>query len=274
MMNTLTMHASILLFLPVLSQAMTSLPTTITSLHTTFSSKISDAACMATCLDTIPLADCYTVCQILQTANTTSICQDNTLCSPGCQVACQVDRENREQGEVVRFRYFHRESCQLEWSLGEETKTNVVFLVAGLDRGGVWHTVSSNLTTHTLGLDRRLGSSYPTIAVIAVGSRGVLDILQLNIPSYQDCGDDDDDDDAVVTDDLVIVISLGGVVTILVTILIIILCTDVGKKSSKDRKRNTRHLDKLIENREQVRGSVVKHTKLDKVDTVYEYVLV
>ena len=86
-----------------------------------------------------------------------------------------------------RFDSFHRIPCQLTWRIRTLTNKNVVFIVTGQDQGGMWHFVVGNLTSSKLELDAGFGAKYPTLAEIAVDSENVLDILRVNLPSYEEC---------------------------------------------------------------------------------------
>ena len=199
-------------------------------LHLLLSPQISDAKCLAECLSIQNLAkrtECYQTCKIVQQNTGSPLCQFPHLCSPGWQVACQGDGDLSRDSNVdqSRFEYFHRSNCQLSWRINTQTNKNVVFILAGQDQGGMWHLVQGNMTSSKLEMVPGFGAKYPSVAVIAVDSRRVLDTLTVNLPRYEECRVEEENSASVVVvgDDLIIVIILCVLVIILFVILLAVI---------------------------------------------------
>ena len=140
------------------------------------------------------------------------------------------------------FTFFSRHNCQLQWKVEEKTTRNVVFVLAGKDQGGMWHLVKGNITGHNLEVSSRFGVEYPTVALIAVGHQGALDILMMNIPSFQKCVNDDfSSTNSYKTTDLLIVIILCCIVLSLSVVLLWILCS-----WKKDQRRPQTEMEKSL----------------------------
>ena len=166
-----------------------------------------------------------------------------------------------------RFDSFHRIPCQLTWRIRTLTNKNVVFIVTGQDQGGMWHFVAGNLTSSKLELEPGFGAKYPTLAVIAVDSENVLDILRVNLPRYEECVREEDTVVDVLGDDLIIVIILSVVVVALFIILLTIICCNKSE-AHMGRKSNTENLDRIIatkQRQEVERFSAIKSSKLTPI---------
>jgi hypothetical protein len=224
------------------------------------------------------MTQCYQVCKIVQQNPTTDMCRFTHLSSGGrgCTVACQEDLQPGDVVDMSRFEYFYRSSCQLTWRIKSQTNKNVVFIIAGQDQGGMWHFVAGNLTSSKLDMAAGFGTKYPTVAVIAVDSQMVLDILMVNLPRYQECVREEHSVVTVPGDDLIIVIVLSVVVVTLFIILLAIVCC---KKYEQDggRRSHTENLDTLIaaKHKQQLeRVSGIKSTKLSQDNYISETVIV
>ena len=148
---------------------------------------ISDAQCVARCaaLPSRPSQEqCYQVCKFRQKHPDTELCRLPHLCVDlGCQVACH----DQEAGQVL-IDSFNRRGCHLSWSVSSEEHTNVVFLLAGRDHAGdMWSLIQGNLTEPSFELSSEFGRKYHTVAIVAVSSFKVEDVLKVKVPKQLDC---------------------------------------------------------------------------------------
>ena len=58
---------------------------------------------------------------------------------------------------------------------------NVVFVVAGLDQGGMWHLVFDNLIMNSLTMSSNGGTKYTKLEIIAVGEGDDVDRVKVNM---------------------------------------------------------------------------------------------
>ena len=62
-----------------------------------------------------------------------------------------------------------------------EMNQNVVFVVAGLDHGGMWHLVFDDLMVSSLALSSHTVTKYAKLEVIAVGEGNDVNKIQINL---------------------------------------------------------------------------------------------
>ena len=140
-----------------------------TNLSVLLRSPISDGQCLAQCIS-VPSSPYQ------------------TQCYEDCKLARQEwPVTDLHVDDQARFESFSLQSCQLTWAVSTQRRENVVFILAGQDQGGMWHLVEGNMTTNRMDMASSFGAKYPTVAVIAVNSQQVLDILRLNLPTFQEC---------------------------------------------------------------------------------------
>ena len=94
-------------------------------------------------------------------------------------MACEKPEENLS---LPQFDYFSASTCEVHWKIGSQTEQNVVFVVAGLDLGGMWHLVFDDLMTNKLSLRSHFGTKYTKLEVLAVGEGGVVDKIMVSLP--------------------------------------------------------------------------------------------
>ena len=189
---------------------------------------ISDSVCWARCQD-LPSPpsqeQCYQVCKFRQKHPDTDLCRLPHLCVDlGCQVACHDDHQ---PGQVL-IDSFTRRGCRLSWSISSRQHTNVVFVLAGRDHAGdMWSLIQANLTEPSLELSSEFGMKYHTVAIVAVSSSQVEDVLKVKIPKQLDCpaglGGEQTLVAGISDSDLMIVIVLSLLVTVLLLVLSVIL---------------------------------------------------
>ena len=218
---------SLLLSLTTLS---TLLQCSLTSpLISLLAAPISDSVCWARCQDlpSLPSQEqCYQVCKFRQKHPNTDLCRLPHLCVDlGCQVACN---EDHQAGQVL-INSFTRRGCQLSWSISSGEHTNVVFVLAGRDHAGdMWSLIQANLTEPSLELSSEFGRKFHTVAIVAVSSSKVEDVLKVKVPKHLDCpaplGGDQTLVAGISDSDLITVIVLSVLVTLLALLLSAILC--------------------------------------------------
>ena len=160
-----------------------------------------------------------------------------------CYEDCKQVRQKRPTADLhvddqARFESFSLQSCHLTWAVSTQRRENVVFILAGQDQGGRWHLVEGNMTTNRLDMAPSFGAKYPTVAVIAVNSQQVLDILRLNLPTFQECGNEEKifHSNNVLRNDLIIIIILAVFVLILFIILLLIVCWNTSSPHITNRR--------------------------------------
>ena len=228
-----------------------------TSLPLLLQDSISDAACLSQCQGVITTSQdrCFTSCKESQ--------QDLPM------LTVQSD------GEEL-FNYFSLDSCQLAWSVQTQTSQNVVFVVSGQDQGGMWHLLAGNITANTWDISHRFGAKYPTVAIIAVNSYTVLDILKINIPPFQDCKHQEEDIKTIPGDVIIVIILAVIVLVLFIILLFIIICTRSSCKTREIPERDVEKkvvFDKTNKNRGRTLKFSSENTYVDCA-TVYEDVLV
>ena len=252
---------------------------------------ISDAMCVAKCSE-VPThtskAQCYQVCKFRQTHPKTDLCRVPDLCVDfGCQVGCQ-DHDGAEQAV---FDGFSRNKCQLSWSLSE-TESRVVFVLAGQDHEERWSLLSGhkvdvgntvaghqvntgssatgNMTGTSFYMSSAFGLKHHTIAVIAVSSAQVLDVLLVKIPLYQECPEEKTDDiitktivNGIEDSEFITVICLSLLVLCLFLVLVCVLSCHKKKRPASD------SLSHLTSKHRQT----VMRSKIDGKTKIYQDVL-
>ena len=113
--------------------------------------------------------------------------EERTLCFQ----ICKLVKENPETDirkfpknghiPVPKFESFSASKCEISWTMDSEMKHNVVFVVAGLDFGGMWHLVFDELLMHRLTLSSHRVTKYTLLEVIAVGEGGEVDKVNISL---------------------------------------------------------------------------------------------
>ena len=209
------------------------LPTTMTSqLLDLLHSPLSDAQCVARCL-VLPTQSsqdqCYQVCKFRQKHPDTDLCRLPQLCVDlGCQVACHEDHEASQS----LIDSFSRRGCELSWTVSSEEDSpfsNVVFVLAGRDQAGnMWSLIKGNLTEPTFQMTEEFGAKYHTVAIVAVSSQSVRDVLKVKVPKDLNCSAKSEGQKTIVSgiedSDLIAVICLSLLVSCLLLLLSALLC--------------------------------------------------
>ena len=158
-------------------------PTKSQSVETLLHSALSSAQCQAKCLSNPFLLmpedqeDCLTICSIVQTNPSTSLCRYPTLCTGGCKAACQ--HPPKTDTSLVSL---VQQDCHLVWQLADqEDNQNVVFVVAGRDQGGMWNLMFNKLTERAVVLSEEMTAKFIDVTVLAVDSQGVVDKASVTI---------------------------------------------------------------------------------------------
>ena len=105
-------------------------------------SQIDNAKCFSKCLNGKTVEErtlCFEICKLVQENPETDICKFPKLCTGACKTACE-----KQNVPSTKFASFSASKCEVKWSMDSEVRQNVVFVVAGLDLGGMWHLVFHN----------------------------------------------------------------------------------------------------------------------------------
>ena len=149
-----------------------------------FKSNIKDARCQAQCLDVETPEErtrCVNICRELEARP-----QDGDLCSlsavftGGCLVACEARTASSIGVKITEARM---ETCDLSWDLASDTEEDVVFVVAGRDKAGMWSLITDSLTLASLELSTGLADRMEEVVVFAVTHAGLEDSLRLDVSS-------------------------------------------------------------------------------------------
>jgi hypothetical protein len=153
-------------------------------------SQIENAKSFAKCLNAGNSEErtlCFQICKLVEENPETDICKFPKFCTGGCKIACE---EHNGNIPVPKFESFSASKCEVSWSMDSETKQNVVFVVAGLDLGGMWHLVFDDLLMNRLTLSSHSMTKYNMLEVIAVGEGGEVDKVDISLlEGYgEECG--------------------------------------------------------------------------------------
>ena len=169
------------------------------------------------------------ICSIVQTNPSTSLCRYPTLCTSGCQAACQhPPKTETSLASLVQ------QDCHLVWQLADqEEKQNVVFVVAGRDQGGMWNLIFDMVTERSVELTEEMTAKFLEITILAVDSQEVVDKATIGIEHIKCHAKIEDKEETIVEEQkqefsfsvmnlqLVTLISLMIIIMILLTIIII-----------------------------------------------------
>ena len=144
-------------------------------------SQIENAKCSAKCLNGVNSEErslCFEICKLVQENPATDICKLDKFCTGACKTACGTQKENTSP---PAFYSYFSSKCEVSWTMEHEMSQNVVFVVAGLDLGGMWHLVFDDLMVNSLSMSSRKVTKYTMLEVIAVGEAKDVDKIQLNL---------------------------------------------------------------------------------------------
>ena len=190
---------------------------------------------------------CIEICKLKQENPDTDICRFPRFCVGGCKTACE---ELSEPLEKSSFNGFSVSQCSLNWKM--KTTKNVVFVVAGLDEGGMWHFMQNSLAEGV-----KADNRYKQIRLLSVGESGVEDQLNVHLPAYfgnqcerraEEKLTKEDDVLRSVSPGLLVPLSLAVLgVALLILMFIIILKKMISNLGEKDCKEE---IDNLVQHEE------------------------
>ena len=141
------------------------------------------ATCHARCggLASEEVESCLALClELLEEPTSSSLCDFPQFCTGGCRAACDSSRpEERRELRVSQ------QDCLLSWS--SSSSSSLVFLVAGLDQGGMFNIVSPHQVAASLPLSPTITGKYSEMTVLAVDSQGLLDMKTVQIQQVESC---------------------------------------------------------------------------------------
>ena len=152
-------------------------------LETLLEDTLRTASCQARCLDVASeqLQDCLQICSQVMEDPAASICLFPRFCTGGCRAACQSERR-----EEVRLSGVSQQECGLSWRM-EDHHNNVVFIVAGLDQGGMLGIISDHQLDSNLQLTAEMTSKYLEMTVLAVDGQGLIDMETILVVEVENC---------------------------------------------------------------------------------------
>ena len=161
----------------------TSSSTSTSLLLTLLEPSLMTATCHARCggLASEEVESCLALClEVLENPTSTSLCDFPQFCTGGCRAACDSSRT-----EERRELWVSQQDCLL--SLSSSSSSSLVFLVAGLDQGGMFNIVSPHQVAASLPLSPATTGKYSEMTVLAVDSQGLLDMKTVQIQQVETC---------------------------------------------------------------------------------------
>ena len=163
----------------------TSTSTSTTLLLSLLEPSLMTATCHARCggLASEEVESCLALClELLEEPTSSSLCDFPQFCTGGCRAACDSSRpEERRELRVSQ------QDCLLSWSSSSSSSSSLVFLVAGLDQGGMFSIVSPHQVAASLPLSPSITGKYSEMTVLAVDSQGLLDMKTVQIQQVESC---------------------------------------------------------------------------------------
>ena len=149
-----------------------------------FTNNIKEARCQAQCLDVETQEErtrCVGICRELEAGpQEGDLCSLSSECTEGCLVACEARTASSIGVKITEARM---ETCDLSWDLASDTEEDVVFVVAGRDKAGMWSLITASLTLTSLELSTGLADRMEEVVVFAVTRVGLEDSLRLDVSS-------------------------------------------------------------------------------------------
>ena len=149
-----------------------------------FKTNIAGARCEAQCLEAESpgeRARCVSLCSVLEADPEADLCSMASVCTGGCLVACEAAGTASKVG--VKITEVRMETCDLSWDLESDTEEDVVFVVAGRDRAGMWSLITDSLALTSLELSTGLADRMAEVVVFAVTGAGLEDSVRLDVSS-------------------------------------------------------------------------------------------
>ena len=118
------------------------------------------------------------VCPEVVSSSSPYLCNLTQLCRGGCRTACTTEEQS------VSLTSLYLTTCSLTWT-STSMITSPMFLVAGQDKGGMWHLVAT-VTSHSL--PRHTIASYTKVRILLISSNGVMDSKEVTVEEEdEDC---------------------------------------------------------------------------------------
>ena len=161
--------------------------TSISFLEVLLHQQITESQCEVRCrgLETREeVVTCLEVCREVVTNPESSLCTFTQICTGACRAACG-HQDNTEEDNVIKT--VEQRQCSLSWSTINNHQSQVRFIVAGLDQGGMINLITSNTRDTSIIMTSQMMDKYLEMTVIAVGSDGVVDIKSSYIQPEEEC---------------------------------------------------------------------------------------
>ena len=140
------------------------------------------ASCQARCESVArdQMEDCLKICSLVVEEQETELCNLPRFCTGGCRAACQSERREDSLASVSQ------QDCLLSWSM-DLSPSNIVYVVVGLDQGGMLSIISDYQQDSRLPLTPEMINKYLEVTVIAVDGAGLLDMETISIQDIETC---------------------------------------------------------------------------------------
>ena len=157
-------------------------PSFCVSLESLLQSHITSSQCTVRCSSESgqERMKCMEVCPLVVSSSSPYLCNLTQLCRGGCRTACTTEEQS------VSLTSLYLTTCSLTWtSTSMITSVSPMFLVAGQDKGGMWHLVAT-VTSHSL--PRHTIASYTKVRILLISSNGVMDRSEVTVEEEdEDC---------------------------------------------------------------------------------------
>ena len=163
--------------------------TSISFLEVLLHQQITESQCEVRCqgLETREeVVTCLEVCREVVTNPESSLCSFTQVCTGACRAACQ----DTDQDIIINT--VEQRHCSLSWSINNH-RSQVRFIVTGLDQGGMINLISSNTRDTSIIMTSQMMEKYLEITVVAVGAGGVKDVKSSYIQQEEQCSEETED---------------------------------------------------------------------------------
>ena len=164
--------------------------TSISFLEVLLHQQITESQCEVRCqgLETREeVVTCLEVCREVVTNPESSLCTFTQICTGACRAACGHQAQDTEEDNVIKT--VEQRQCSLSWSIINNHQSQVRFIVAGLDQGGMINLITSNTRDTSIIMTSQMMEKYLEMTVIAVGADGVMDIKSSYIQPEDQCSE-------------------------------------------------------------------------------------
>ena len=241
---------STVFLLSVLMTPTSSTSTSTSLLKTLLKPTLMTATCSARCsgVPSEEMEDCLELClEVLEDPASSSLCDFPQFCTGGCRAACDSSRPEERRELTVS-----QQDCLLSWQEEQSHSAPLVFVVAGLDQGGMVSIISPLQLASSLSLSPATTGRFTEITVLAVDRQGLRDIKTILLQEVENCPLNTQETPDFIYNNLVHICLVVLITIIFITVLIFkivktIRSRQAGKSSvRKDTLENIYYSDNIF----------------------------